>query len=72
MMKQTKIKLPADYALEDGLKPGDTFEELVTFKLLGEGTVVPEKIAGIDIAAEDAEMEEDEEMVDEEAAAIFA
>jgi hypothetical protein len=59
----TKIKIPAEFSLPDDVAEGDTFEELVTFRLEGD-SLVPTMIAGVEIAADEAE---DTEMEDEAA-----
>jgi len=59
-----KIKIPTDYTLPEDIADGDSFEELVSFRV--EGTsLVPTMIAGVEIPTEDAE--EDTEMEDEAA-----
>ena len=59
-----KIKIPTDYTLPEDIADGDSFEELVSFRV--EGTsLVPTMIAGVEIPSEDAE--EDTEMEDEAA-----
>ena len=63
-----KIKIPKDYSLPEEVVDGDTFEELVTFRVDG-GSLVPTMIAGVEIAAGKGEAEaEDEDMVAEDAA----
>ena len=52
-----KIELPEGYELPEDVKDGDTFEELTTFKVEGE-YLVPTMLAGVEIAAEEAEDEE--------------
>lgn len=47
-----KIEKPENYELPADVKDGETFEELVTFKVEGE-YLVPTMIAGVEIAAED-------------------
>jgi hypothetical protein len=62
------IPLPPNYTLPEDVEEGQTFEELVTFRV--EGTsLVPTMLAGVEIPMEDAaedeavaEMEEDEDM----------
>jgi len=59
-----KITKPNDYTLPEDIADGDTFEELVTFRVEGD-SLVPTMIAGVEIAAD--ESEEDMEMEDEAA-----
>lgn len=47
-----KIEKPESYELPEGVKDGDTFEELTTYKVEGE-YLVPTMIAGVDVTAED-------------------
>jgi hypothetical protein len=61
-----KIPIPSDYTLPAETEDGQTFEELVTFKVEGE-YLVPTMIAGVEIAAEEAEDEAD--TMEEEATA---
>jgi hypothetical protein len=57
-----KIPMPPDFSLPEDIEDGQSFEELVTFRV--EGTsLVPTMIAGVEIPSEDAE--EDTEMEDE-------
>jgi len=58
-----KLTKPTDYELPADIADGDTFEELVTFRVEGD-SLVPTMIAGVEIAAEEAE---DTEMEDEAA-----
>jgi mannose/fructose/N-acetylgalactosamine-specific phosphotransferase system component IID len=58
-----KLTIPTDYTLPEDVADGDTFEELVTFRVDGD-SLVPTMIAGVEIAAEEAE---DTEMEDEAA-----
>jgi hypothetical protein len=58
-----KIPIPNDYQLPAETEDGQTFEELVTFRVDGD-SLVPTMIAGVEIAAEEAE---DTEMEDEAA-----
>jgi hypothetical protein len=56
-----KIPIPTDFSLPEDISEGDSFEELVTFRVEG-GSLVPTMIAGVEIAAdteEEAPMEED-------------
>ncbi len=56
-----KIEIPEGYTLPEDVTDGSTMEELVTFRVEGE-YLVPTMIAGVEIAAEEAE----DEMEDEE------
>jgi hypothetical protein len=58
-----KLTKPNDYTLPEDIADGDTFEELVTFRVEGD-SLVPTMIAGVEIAADE---EEDMEMEDEAA-----
>jgi CO dehydrogenase/acetyl-CoA synthase beta subunit len=58
-----KIPIPSDYTLPAETEDGQTFEELVTFRVEGD-SLVPTMIAGVEIAADE---EEDMEMEDEAA-----
>ena len=59
-----KITKPNDYTLPEDIADGDTFEELVTFRVEGD-SLGPTMIAGVEIAAEDSE---DEDEMEDEAA----
>jgi mannose/fructose/N-acetylgalactosamine-specific phosphotransferase system component IID len=59
-----KIKIPTDYTLPEDIADGDSFEELVSFRVEGD-SLVPTMIAGVEIPSEDAE--EDTEVEDEAA-----
>jgi hypothetical protein len=59
-----KIPIPNDYQLPAETEDGQTFEELVTFRVDGD-SLVPTMLAGVEIAAEEAE--DEDEMVDEAA-----
>ena len=61
-----KIEIPENFTLPEDVADGQTFEELVTFRVEGE-YLVPTMIAGVEIAAEEAEDEEAD--VEEEAVA---
>jgi mannose/fructose/N-acetylgalactosamine-specific phosphotransferase system component IID len=52
-----KIEIPEGYTLPEDIADGGTLEELVTFKVEGE-YLVPTMIAGVELAAEEAEDEE--------------
>lgn len=56
-----KLEIPEGYSLPTEVEDGSTFEELVTFRVEGD-SLVPTMLAGVEIAAEEAE---DEEMEDE-------
>jgi mannose/fructose/N-acetylgalactosamine-specific phosphotransferase system component IID len=58
-----KIKIPTDYTLPEDVADGDSFEELVSFRVDGD-SLVPTMIAGVEIAADE---DEDTEMEDEAA-----
>ena len=62
----TKIKLPENYTLPEDVADGDTFEELTTYRVEGD-SLVPTMLAGVEIAAEEAEDEEND--MEEEATA---
>jgi len=69
-----KIPIPTDFSLPEDISEGDSFEELFTVRLEGD-SLVPVMIAGVEIAAEEAEDEDDmeDEAADEmEAAAPMA
>ena len=53
----TKIEKPEGYEIPADIAENGTFEELVTFRVEGE-YLVPTMIAGVEIAAEEAEDEE--------------
>ena len=55
------IPKPADYKLPKDAKVGETFEELVTFRLDPEDYLVPVAIAGVEIPEEEKEDEMPEE-----------
>jgi mannose/fructose/N-acetylgalactosamine-specific phosphotransferase system component IID len=59
-----KIKIPTDYTLPEDVADGDSLEELVTFRVEGD-SLVPTMIAGVEIAADEAE---DEGEMEDEAA----
>jgi hypothetical protein len=61
-----KIEIPEGYTLPEDVTDGGTLEELVTFRVEGE-YLVPTMIAGVEIAAEEAEDEAD--TMEEEATA---
>ena len=63
-----KIPVPPNYSIPEDIEDGQTFEELVTFRL--EGTsLVPTMLAGVEIPMEDAEDEAVEDMEEEDMAA---
>jgi len=65
-----KITKPNDYTLPEDVADGDTFEELVTFRVEGD-SLVPTMIAGVEIAADEAEdMEMEDEAADEMEAGV--
>jgi hypothetical protein len=59
-----KIEIPDGYTVPAETEEGQNFEELVTFRLEGD-SLVPVMIAGVEIAAEEAE---DEDEMEDEAA----
>ena len=60
-----KLTIPEGYTLPEDVADGDTFEELVTFRVDGD-SLTPTMLAGVEIAAE-ADDEEDD--MEEEATA---
>ena len=66
-----KLDIPDNYTLPEDVADGDTFEELVTFRVEGD-SLVPTMIAGVEIAAEEAEdeMEMEDEAADEMEAGV--
>lgn len=52
-----KLPVPENYTLPEDVEDGSLFEELVTFRLEGD-SLVPTMIAGVELAAEEAEDEE--------------
>ena len=64
-----KLDIPDNYTLPEDVADGDTFEELVTFRVEGD-SLVPTMIAGVEIAAEEAE--DEMEMEDEAASEMEA
>ena len=65
-----KLAIPENYTLPEDVEDGQTFEELVTFRVDGT-SLVPTMLAGVEIPMEDAEDEADtmeEETEGEEAA----
>ena len=61
-----KLSIPENYTLPEDVEDGQTFEELVTFRVDGT-SLVPTMIAGVEIPMEDAEEDEAvEEMEDED------
>jgi hypothetical protein len=60
-----KLTIPEGYTLPEDVADGDTFEELVTFRVDGD-SLTPTMLAGVEIATEEAEDEEDD--MEEEAA----
>ena len=62
------IPVPPNYSIPEDIEDGQSFEELVTFRL--EGTsLVPTMLAGVEIPMEDAEDEAVEDMEEEDMAA---
>lgn len=66
-----KLDIPDNYTLPEDVADGDTFEELVTFRVEGD-SLVPTMIAGVEIAAEEAEdeMEMEDEAAEEMEAGV--
>lgn len=66
-----KLAIPENYTLPEDVEDGQTFEELVTFRVDGT-SLVPTMLAGVEIPMEDAEDEADtmEEDTGEEEAAM--
>lgn len=60
-----KLTIPEGYTLPEDVADGDTFEELVTFRVDGD-SLTPTMLAGVEIAAE---AEDDTEDMEEEATA---
>jgi hypothetical protein len=50
------IKIPEGYTLPEGTEDGDTFEELVTFRVEG-NELYPTMIAGVEVVGDDSESE---------------
>ncbi len=63
-MSNAKFSMPEGYTLPEDIADGDSFEELTTYRLEGD-SLVPTMIAGVEIAAEEAE---DEDEMEDEAA----
>lgn len=66
-----KLDIPDNYTLPEDVADGDTFEELVTFRVEGD-SLVPTMIAGVEISAEEAEdeMEMEDEAAEEMEAGV--
>jgi mannose/fructose/N-acetylgalactosamine-specific phosphotransferase system component IID len=65
-----KLTIPEGYTLPEDVSDGDTFEELVTFRVDGD-ELIPTMLAGVEIAAEEAE-DEGEDMEEEATAEMEA
>ena len=63
-----KLSIPENYTLPEDVEDGQTFEELVTFRVDGT-SLVPTMLAGVEIPMEDAEDEAVEDMEEEDMAA---
>jgi hypothetical protein len=63
-----KIEIPENFTLPEDVADGDTFEELVTFRVEGD-SLVPTMIAGVEIATEEEDEMEAEDAMEEEATA---
>jgi mannose/fructose/N-acetylgalactosamine-specific phosphotransferase system component IID len=61
-----KLNIPKDYTLPEDVADGDTFEELVTFRVDGE-SLVPTMLAGVEIAADMEDEDDDAEDMEMEA-----
>lgn len=61
-----KLSIPENYSIPADIEDGDTFEELVTFRVEGD-SLVPTMIAGVEIPTEEAEDEMEDEMDEDEA-----
>lgn len=59
-----KLSIPENYSIPADIEDGQTFEELVTFRLDGD-SLVPTMIAGVEIEAEEAEDEMEDDMEEE-------
>jgi mannose/fructose/N-acetylgalactosamine-specific phosphotransferase system component IID len=65
-----KLTIPTDYTLPEDVADGDTFEELVTFRVDGD-SLVPTMLAGVEIAADESEEDEmEDEAADEMEAGV--
>lgn len=53
----SKIEIPESYELPEGTQDGDVIEELTSYRVEGE-YLVPTMLAGVELAAEEAEDEE--------------
>jgi hypothetical protein len=64
-----KLDIPENYTLPEDVADGDTFEELVTFRVDGD-SLVPTMIAGVEIPTEmEDDEDEAEDAMEEEATA---
>jgi hypothetical protein len=66
-----KIPIPPDYTLPEGTEDGQTIEELVTLRIDGD-MLVPTMIAGVEIAAKEAETEDVEDVEEEDMEEVTA
>jgi mannose/fructose/N-acetylgalactosamine-specific phosphotransferase system component IID len=65
-----KLTIPTDYTLPEDVADGDTFEELVTFRVDGD-SLVPTMLAGVEIAEDESEEDEmEDEAADEMEAGV--
>jgi hypothetical protein len=55
-----QITLPKGYELPEGAKPGEPFDAVASILLNEDGTFTLSAIDGMELASEEAEMEEDE------------
>jgi hypothetical protein len=56
-----QITLPKGYELPEGAKPGEPFDAVASILLNEDGTFTLSAIDGMELASEEAEMEEDED-----------
>ena len=66
----SKIEIPESYELPEGTQDGDVIEELTSYRVEGE-YLVPTMLAGVELAAEEAE-DEETDMEDEATAEMEA
>lgn len=64
-----KLNIPENYTLPEDVADGDTFEELVTFRVDGD-SLVPTMLAGVELAIDEDAMEDEGEDMEEEGAAM--
>jgi hypothetical protein len=66
-----KIPIPEGYTLPEDVADGDTFDELVTVRVEGD-MLVPTMIAGVEVAAKEADTEDAEDMEEEDMEEVAA